>query len=87
MDVCVIALCYYTDVHDHTTPPSLRRSNMCRLKAILELLICYQSTCDHLRMAMMHLSAEFGGNIFIQSGHIDIFLEIQYARRRHLGFS
>jgi len=30
-------------------------------------------SCDHLYMVEMHLSTKFGGNTFIQSGHIDIF--------------
>ena len=42
---------------------------------------------DHMRMAMMHLPVKFGADIFIQSGVIDIFTEIQDGGRRHLGFS
>ena len=41
----------------------------------------------HLRMAVMHLHIKFGADIFIQSGVIDIFSEIQDGGRRHLGFS
>ena len=41
----------------------------------------------HLRMAVMHLPVKFGADIFIQSGVIDIFSEIQDGGRRHLGFS
>jgi len=41
----------------------------------------------HLRMAVMHLPVKFGADIFIQSGIIDIFSEIQDGGRRHLGFS
>ena len=41
----------------------------------------------HLRMAMMHLPVKFGADIFIQSGVIDVFSEIQDGGRRHLGFS
>ena len=41
----------------------------------------------HLRMAVMHLPVKFGADIFIQSGVIDIFSEIQDGNRRHLGFS
>ena len=40
----------------------------------------------HLRMAVMHLLIKFGADIFIQSGVIDIFWEIKYGGRRHLGF-
>ena len=39
------------------------------------------------RMALMHLHIKFGADIFIQSGVIDIFSEIQDGGRRHLGFS
>ena len=42
---------------------------------------------DHLRIAVMHLPVKFGADIFIQSGVIDIFFEIQDGGRRHLGFS
>jgi len=43
----------------------------------------------HLRMAMMHLSVKFSAStdIFIQSGVIHIFYEIQDGGSRHLGFS
>jgi len=41
----------------------------------------------HLRMAVMHLPLKFGADIFIQSGVIDIFYEIQDGGCRHLGFS
>jgi len=41
----------------------------------------------HLRMAAMHLHIKYGTDIFIQSGVIDIFSEIQDGGRRHLGFS
>ena len=41
----------------------------------------------HLRMAVTHLPVKFGADIFIQSGVIDIFSEIQNGGRRHLGFS
>ena len=41
----------------------------------------------HLRMAVMHLHITFGADIFIQSGVIVIFSEIQDGGRRHLGFS
>jgi len=41
----------------------------------------------HLRMAVMHLPVKFGADIFIQSGVIDIFSDIQDGSRRHLGFS
>ena len=41
----------------------------------------------HLRMAVMHLPVKFGAYIFIQSGVIHIFSEIQDGGRRHLGFS
>ena len=41
----------------------------------------------HLRMAVMHLPVKFGADIFIQSGVIDIFSEMQDGARRHLGFS
>ena len=41
----------------------------------------------HLRMAVMHLHIKFGADIFIQSGVIDIFREIQDGGRRHLGLS
>jgi len=41
---------------------------------------------DHMRMAVMHLPVKFGADIFIQSGFIDIFSEIQDGGRRHLGF-
>ena len=41
----------------------------------------------HLRMAVMHLLVKSGADIFIQSGVIDIFREIQDGGRRHLGFS
>ena len=41
----------------------------------------------HLRMAVMHLHIKYGTDIFIQSGVIDIFSEIQDGGRRHLGFS
>jgi len=40
----------------------------------------------HMRMAVMHLPVKFGADIFIQSGVIDIFSEIQDGGRRHLGF-
>ena len=30
-------------------------------------------SCGHLRMAVVYLSIKFGGNIFIESGYIDIF--------------
>jgi len=33
----------------------------------------------HLRMAVMHLPIKFGGNIFIQSGVIDIFQKLKMA--------
>jgi len=33
---------------------------------------CYQCTCDHLHMTVMHLFIKFDGNIFIQLGYIDI---------------
>jgi len=35
----------------------------------------------------MHLPIKNGADIFIQSGVIDIFSEIQDGGRRHLGFS
>ena len=38
-------------------------------------------------MAVMRLPVKFGADIFIQSGVIDIFSEIQDGGRRHLGFS
>jgi len=38
-------------------------------------------------MAVMHLSIKFDADIFIQSGVIDIFYEIQDGGSRHLGFS
>jgi len=41
----------------------------------------------HMRMAVMHLPVKLGADIFIQSGVIDIFSEIQDGGRRHLGFS
>ena len=41
----------------------------------------------HMRMAVVHLPVKFGADIFIQSGVIDIFSEIQDGGRRHLGFS
>ena len=41
----------------------------------------------HMRMAVMHLSVKFGADIFIQSGVIVIFSEIQDGGRHHLGFS
>ena len=41
----------------------------------------------HLRMAVIHLPVKFGADIFIKSGVIDIFPEIQDGGRRHLGFS
>jgi len=43
----------------------------------------------HLRMAVMHLPTEFGADIFIQSGVIDIFpkFRIQDGGSRHLEFS
>ena len=41
----------------------------------------------HLRTAVLHLPVKLGANIFIQSGVIDIFSEIQDGGRRHLGFS
>ena len=41
----------------------------------------------HLRIAVMHLPVKFGADIFIQSGVIDIFSEIQDGGRRHHGFS
>ena len=40
-----------------------------------------------MRMAVMHLPVKFGADIFIQSGVIDIFSEIQDGCRRYLGFS
>jgi len=41
----------------------------------------------HLCMTVMHLPLKFGADIFIQSGVIDIFSEMQDGARRHLGFS
>jgi len=38
-----------------------------------------------MRMAVMHLAVKFGADIFIESGVIDIFSEIQDGGRRHLG--
>jgi len=38
-------------------------------------------------MAVMHLPTKFGADTFIQSGVIEIFLEIQDGGCRHLGFS
>ena len=38
-------------------------------------------------MAVMHLPVKFGADIFIQSGVIDIFSEIQDGGRHHIGFS
>ena len=40
----------------------------------------------HMRMAVMHLPVKFGADIFIQSGVIDIFSEIQDGGRHHVGF-
>ena len=40
----------------------------------------------HLRMAVMHLPVKFGADVFIKSGVINIFSEIQDGGRRHLGF-
>jgi len=37
-------------------------------------------------MALVRLPMKFGADIFIQSGVIDIFSEIQDGGRRHLGF-
>jgi len=37
-------------------------------------------------MAVVHLPIKFGADIFIQSGVIDIFSEIQDGGIRHLGF-
>jgi len=34
---------------------------------------------DHLRMAVMHLPIKFGGDIFIQSGVVDIFPKSKMA--------
>jgi len=45
------------------------------------------SSRGHLRMAVMHLPTKFGADTFIQSGVIEIFLEIQDGGCRHLGFS
>jgi len=36
---------------------------------------------------VVYLPIKFGADIFIQSGVIDIFREIQDGGRRHLGFS
>ena len=33
----------------------------------------------HIRMAVMHVTVQFGANIFIQSGVIDIFLKLKMA--------
>ena len=41
----------------------------------------------HLHMASMHIPIKYKADIFIQSRVIDIFSEIQYGGRRHLGFS
>jgi len=41
----------------------------------------------HLRIAVVYLPIKFGADIFIQSGVIDIFPEIQDGGRCHLGFS
>ena len=41
----------------------------------------------HLRMAVKHLPVKFGADIFIQSGVIEFFSEIQDGGRCHLGFS
>ena len=41
----------------------------------------------HRRIAMMHLPIKFSADIFIQSGVIDIFFEIQDGASRHLGLS
>ena len=38
-------------------------------------------------MAVMHLHIKFSADIFIQSGVIEIFSEIQDGGRLHLGFS
>ena len=38
-------------------------------------------------MAVMHLPVKLGADIFIQSGVIDIFSDIQDGSRHHLGFS
>ena len=40
-----------------------------------------------LHMSVMHLPVKFGADIFIQSGVIDIFFEIQDGGRGHLGLS
>ena len=37
-------------------------------------------------VAVMHLPMKFGADIFIQYGVIDVFLEIKYCGRSHLGF-
>ena len=41
----------------------------------------------HLHMAVMYLPVKFGADIYIQSGVIDIFSEIQDGGRHHLEFS
>jgi len=43
-------------------------------------------SCDHLDMAVMHLSIKFGGTS-LSNPEILTFFEIQYGGRRHLGFS
>ena len=40
----------------------------------------------HLGMPVMHLPVNFGVDIFIQSGVIDIFFKIKDGGRRHLVF-
>jgi len=44
------------------------------------------SSHDHLRMAVKHLPIKFGADIFIQSGVIQFFSEIQVGGSRRLGF-
>ena len=52
-----------------------------------ELTSGFDLSRGHMRMAEMHLHIKFGADIFILSGVIDIFFEIQDGGGRHLGFS
>jgi len=36
-------------------------------------------SCGHLRVALLHLTIEFGAGVFIQSGVIDIFPKLKMA--------
>jgi len=58
---------------------SLRSTHLCFRRSFDDVTRFDFWSHDHLRMAVMHLSIEFGADIFIQCGVIDILPKLKMA--------